>query len=195
MDPEQRIQPAVRAILESVGEDPDRNGLEETPERVARSLMELTRGYREDPAAHLDRVFEGEYDDPPADAPRHGIILVRDIPFHSLCEHHILPFHGNCSVAYIPDGKITGLSKIARCVRGFASRLQVQERMTNQVARAMEDRLDAEGVAVKITARHLCMEMRGVRSPGTETVTSAVRGRFYRDDASRAEVFKLMEAE
>ena len=194
MQTEPRIQPvdldraaaAVREILIAVGEDPDRDGLLETPQRVARAYAELLSGYREDPAAHLDRQFEVEHDE---------MVLVRDIPFSSLCEHHMLPFIGKAHVAYIPGtaGKVTGLSKFARVVDGFARRLQVQERLTVQIAEAMMDRLKATGVLVVIEAEHLCMTMRGVDKPGALTTTSAVRGLLKTSPTTRAEALHLIE--
>lgn len=183
-----RLCAAVREILCAVGEDPTRPGLKATPERVARAWDELTAGYREDPAHHLDRSFPIETTEA-----RHGIVLVRDIPFYSLCEHHMLPFHGVAHVGYVPGDRLVGLSKIARCVKGYAARLQVQERMTEQVVDAMQEKLEPKGVAVVVKAEHLCMGMRGVRVDGTLTTTSAVRGVFWTDQRARAEVLKLME--
>jgi GTP cyclohydrolase IA len=181
-----RIAAAVREILAAVGEDPNRDGLLETPQRVARAYVELLAGYREDPAAHLDRQFEVDHDE---------MVIVRDIPFSSLCEHHMLPFIGRAHVAYIPgpDGRVTGLSKFARVVDGFARRLQVQERLTVQVADAMMDRLGADGVLVVMEAEHLCMTMRGVDKPGALTTTSAVRGQLKSNPATRAEALQLIE--
>jgi GTP cyclohydrolase IA len=181
-----RIAAAVREILAAVGEDPDRDGLLQTPQRVARAYVELLAGYREDPAAHLDRQFEVDHDE---------MVIVRDIPFSSLCEHHMLPFIGRAHVAYIPgpDGRVTGLSKFARVVDGFARRLQVQERLTVQVADAMMDRLGADGVLVVMEAEHLCMTMRGVGKPGALTTTSAVRGQLKSNPATRAEALQLIE--
>lgn len=179
------IERAVRLILSSVGEDPDRNGLLDTPARVARSYGELLRGYREDPADHLDRQFEVDHDE---------MVIVRNIPFSSMCEHHMLPFIGRANVAYLPGpgGKVCGLSKLARVVDGYAKRLQVQERLVGQIADAIVDRLSAAGVLVVIEAEHLCMSMRGVQKPGSMTTTSAVRGLLKENAVTRAEALGLI---
>jgi len=180
-----RIARAVREILVAVGEDPDREGLLATPERVARMYSEIFVGLREDPAHHLTVTFEESHDE---------MVMVRDIPLYSACEHHLVPFHGVAHVAYIPgdDGRITGLSKLARLVEGFARRPQVQERLTTQVADAMVEVLAPKGVFVVIECEHLCMSMRGVHKPGTLTVTSAVRGIFKDNAATRAEAMALI---
>ena len=180
-----RIAAAVREILLAVGEDPERDGLVKTPMRVARMYEEIFAGLREDPAQHLTVTFEASHDE---------MVLVRDIPLYSACEHHLVPFHGVAHVAYIPgdDGRITGLSKLARLVDGFARRPQVQERLTSQVADAMVEILQPRGVFVVIECEHLCMSMRGVRKPGTLTVTSAVRGIFKANPATRAEAMALI---
>mgnify|MGYP000023112521 CR=1 FL=1 len=180
-----RIEAAVREILAAVGEDPDRDGLLETPKRVAKAYNEILGGYQEDPAAHLDKQFEVDHRE---------LVIVKDIPFASLCEHHMLPFIGRAQVAYIPgpSGKVCGLSKLARLVDGFARRLQVQERLNMQVANALMDRLGAEGALVVMEAEHLCMSMRGVRKPGATTTTSAVRGCLKDSAASRAEALSLI---
>ena len=180
-----RIEAAVREILAAVGEDPDRDGLLETPKRVAKAYNEILGGYQEDPAAHLDKQFEVDHRE---------LVIVKDIPFASLCEHHMLPFIGRAHVAYIPgpSGKVCGLSKLARLVDGFARRLQVQERLNMQVANALMDRLGAEGALVVMEAEHLCMSMRGVRKPGATTTTSAVRGCLKDSAASRAEALSLI---
>ena len=180
-----RIEAAVREILAAVGEDPNRDGLLDTPARVARSYGELLKGYQGDPADHLDRQFEVDHDE---------MVIVRDIPFSSLCEHHMLPFIGRAHVAYLPgaDGKVCGLSKLARVVDGYAKRLQVQERLTVEVADAMMTRLEARGVLVTIEAEHLCMTMRGVQKPGAMTTTSAVRGLLKTNAATRAEALGLI---
>ncbi len=182
-----RIEAAVREILESVGENPDRDGLIDTPGRVARAYSELLSGYREDPAAHLDKQFEVDHDE---------MVIVRDISFSSLCEHHMLPFIGRAHVAYLPGpgGKVCGLSKLARVVDGYARRLQVQERLTGQVADALIDRLTAAGALVVIEAEHLCMSMRGVSKPGAVTTTSAVRGLLKQNSSTRAEALGLIRA-
>jgi GTP cyclohydrolase I len=180
-----RIEGAVREILAAIGEDPDRDGLLETPGRVARMYAEVCGGLREDPADHLEKTFEVEHDE---------IIVVRDITFYSICEHHLIPFFGKAHVAYLPqqDGRITGLSKLARLVDGFAKRPQVQERLTGQIADALEEKLAPRGAAVVLEAEHLCMSMRGIRKPGARTVTSSMRGIFRSNPASREEVLKLI---
>ena len=180
-----RIEAAVREILIAVGEDPDRDGLVRTPARVAAMYAEVMGGLHEDPSEHLQVVFEAGHDE---------MVMVRDIAFASLCEHHLVTFHGKAHVAYIPgeDGCITGLSKLARVVDGFARRPQVQERLTTQVADAIDERLKPRGALVVIEAEHLCMSMRGVRKPGTVTVTSAVRGLFRTDARTRAEAMAFI---
>ncbi len=180
-----RIQAAVREILIAVGEDPDRDGLLETPRRVAKAYNEILGGYQEDPGKHLDKQFDVDHNE---------LVIVKDIPFASLCEHHMLPFIGRAHVAYIPSegGKVCGLSKLSRLVDGFARRLQVQERLNMQVADALMDRLGADGAMVVIEAEHLCMSMRGVRKPGAMTTTSAVRGCLKDSAASRAEALSLI---
>ncbi|MBK6668370.1 MAG: GTP cyclohydrolase I FolE [Actinobacteria bacterium] len=182
-----RIAAAVREILAAIGEDPDRDGLQDTPARVARMYAETCAGLHEDPSLHLKVAFDADHDE---------MILVRDIPFYSMCEHHLVPFFGHAHVAYIPnvDGRITGLSKLARLVDGYAKRPQVQERLTTQVADAMETVLRPRGTLVLLEAEHLCMGMRGVRKPGSSTVTSAVRGIFRNDVAARAEAMRLVGA-
>jgi GTP cyclohydrolase I len=182
-----RVERAVRDLLEAVGEDIDRDGLVSTPGRVARLYAEVLSGMHEDPSEHLTVTFEAEHDE---------MVMVRDIPFASLCEHHLVPFSGRAHVAYIPgaDGRVTGLSKLARLVDGFARRLQVQERMTTQVAEALVKALDPWGVLVVIEAEHLCMSIRGVKKPGTMTVTSAVRGGFKDDPRARAEAMAFINA-
>ncbi|BDZ61996.1 GTP cyclohydrolase 1 [Demequina sediminis] len=179
-----RIEAAVREILAAVGENPDRDGLRDTPARVARAYEEFFGGLHQDPADVLSAVFELGHEE---------MILVKDIELYSMCEHHLVPFHGVAHVAYIPgtDGRITGLSKLARLVDVFAKRPQVQERLTTQVADALVDELGARGVIVVVEAEHLCMSMRGVRKPGSRTVTSAVRGAM-RDGATRAEAMSLI---
>jgi GTP cyclohydrolase I len=182
-----RVAKAVREILEAIGEDPDRDGLRETPARVARMYAETCSGLHEEPAQHLKVTFDAGHDE---------MIMVRDIPLYSLCEHHLVPFSGFAHVAYIPnvDGRVTGLSKVARLVDGFARRPQVQERLTTQVADAIEATLQPRGVLVVIEAEHLCMAMRGVRKPGTSTVTSAVRGVFRDDVSARLEAMQFVES-
>jgi GTP cyclohydrolase I len=181
----ERIERAMREILLAIGEDPDRDGLVRTPHRVAEMYAEIFRGLHEDPSRHLIVTFEANHDE---------MVLVRDIALYSMCEHHLAPFHGRAHVAYIPgdDGRITGLSKLARLVDGFAKRPQVQERLTTQIADAIVNVLQPRGAFVMIEAEHLCMSMRGVRKPGTLTLTSAVRGLFKDSAATRAEVMSLI---
>jgi GTP cyclohydrolase I len=180
-----RIERAVREILEAIGEDPDRDGLVRTPLRIAKMYEEIFAGMREDPSQHLTVTFEAEHDE---------MVMVRDIPLHSMCEHHLVPFAGRAHVAYIPgaDGRITGLSKIARLVDGFAKRPQVQERLTTQIADALVEVLSPSGVLVLIEAEHFCMSMRGVKKPGSLTITNAVRGLFKSNAATRAEAMSLI---
>ena len=180
-----RIEAAVREILLAVGEDPDRDGLTRTPARVARAYAELFAGLRVDPSQVLTTTFEANHEE---------LVLVRDIEVMSLCEHHLLPFHGSAHIGYIPgvDGRITGLSKLARLVDGLARRPQVQERLTTQVADALVKYLDPRGAAVVLEAEHLCMSMRGIRKPGSRTVTSAVRGIFRQSPATRSEAMSLV---
>jgi len=181
-----RIERAVREILEAIGEDPDRDGLVRTPERIAKMYIdEIFTGLRQDPAQHLTVTFEADHDE---------MVMVRDIAVHSMCEHHLVPFAGKAHVAYIPgdDGRITGLSKIARLVDGFAKRPQVQERLTTQIADALVEELKPNGVLVMIEAEHFCMSMRGVKKPGSLTITSAVRGLFKTNAATRAEAMSLI---
>lgn len=179
-----RAQAAVRELLYAIGEDPEREGLRETPARVARALGEFFVGLDQRPEDILSTTFDIDHDE---------LILVRDIEVYSTCEHHLLPFHGVAHVGYIPavSGVVTGLSKLARLVDIFARRPQVQERLTSQVADALVEHLDAQGVIVVVDAEHLCMTMRGVRKPGARTITSAVRGQL-RDPATRAEAMSLL---
>jgi GTP cyclohydrolase I len=181
----ERISKAVREILEAMGEDPDRDGLRDTPERVARMYAEICAGLHEQADTHLAATFESGYDE---------MVMVRDIPVHSVCEHHIIPFIGMAHVAYIPgeDGRITGLSKLARLVDAYARRPQVQERLTTQVADEIDRTLAPRGVMVVVEAEHLCMTMRGVRKPGSTTVTSAVRGLFRTSVATREEAMRFI---
>jgi GTP cyclohydrolase I len=181
-----RIEAAVREILEAIGEDPDRDGLQRTPRRIANMYVdEIFTGLHEDPSSHLTVTFEAEHDE---------MVMVRDIAVHSVCEHHLVPFAGKAHVAYIPgdDGRITGLSKIARLIDGFARRPQVQERLTTQIADALVHVLNPTGVLVMIEAEHFCMSMRGVQKPGSLTITSAVRGLFKTNAATRAEAMSLI---
>ena len=180
-----RAEAAIREFLLAVGEDPDRPGLLETPDRVARAASELFGGYDEDPAAHLRKQFH--------ESDNEEMVVVRDIPFSSMCEHHILPFTGRAHVAYIPRaGRITGLSKIARMVNGYARRMQLQERLTAQIADAMMDELEPLGALVVLEAEHTCMTMRGIKSAGALTVSSAVRGAFRSDIKTREEALRLL---
>jgi GTP cyclohydrolase I len=179
-----RIEKAVREIIEALGEDPDREGLAETPRRVAAFYSEVFDGLHRDPGDVVDAFFGEEH--------YQEIVMVREIPFYSMCEHHFVPFHGQAHVAYIPKGRVTGLSKLARLVEGFARRPQMQERLTAQVADALTDRLEPLGVMVVVEAEHLCMSMRGVRKPGATTVTSAVRGIMESQPATRAEAMSLL---
>jgi GTP cyclohydrolase I len=178
-----RIEAAVREILSAVGEDPDREGLQETPARVARMYAEVFSGLHMDPARHLQRVFHERYDE---------VVLVRDIQFNSMCEHHLLPFSGQAHIGYLPDGKVVGLSKLARVVEEVARRPQVQERMTETIADLVEQELSARGVAVVLQASHSCMTIRGIRKPGSLCVTSALRGTFREDQSSRSEILGLI---
>ncbi|HEX9847844.1 MAG TPA: GTP cyclohydrolase I FolE [Acidimicrobiia bacterium] len=179
-----RIEKAVKEIIEALGEDPDREGLLETPERVARFYAEVFEGIHQDPGDVIDAFFGEEH--------YQEIVMVREIPFYSMCEHHFVPFHGQAHVAYMPQGRVTGLSKLARLVDGYARRPQMQERLTAQVADCLNDRLDPLGVLVVIEAEHLCMSMRGVRKPGARTVTSAVRGVMETNAATRSEAMSLL---
>ncbi len=178
-----RIEKAVREILIAVGEDPNREGLIKTPNRVARAYGELMAGLQDDPKRHLKTVFTEEYDE---------VVLLRDIEFHSLCEHHLLPFTGRAHVAYLPDGKVVGLSKLARLVEGYARRPQVQERLTTQIADALMEELAPIGAACVIEATHTCMTIRGAKKHGSTMVTSALRGIFKENPSSRAEILTLM---
>ncbi|MDQ2825375.1 MAG: GTP cyclohydrolase I FolE [Actinomycetota bacterium] len=182
-----RIERAVREILEAIGEDPDREGLLRTPERVADMYAEIFAGLSEDQADHLSVTFAADHDE---------MVMVKDVPLYSMCEHHLAPFVGRAHVAYVPNanGRITGLSKLARLVDSYARRLQVQERLTSQIADEIDAKLAPRGVLVVIEAEHLCMSMRGVRKPGTTTVTSAVRGLFRSNPATRAEAMAFIHS-
>jgi GTP cyclohydrolase IA len=180
---EARIEKAVREILSAVGEDLNRDGLKDTPARVARMYGELLAGMHDDPNTHISRVFNENYDE---------IVLLRDIPFYSMCEHHLMPFIGSAHVAYLPSGKILGVSKLARIVDCFARRLQTQERLTYQIADCLMSNLKPLGVAVVLEAAHSCMTIRGIKKPGSVMVTSAVRGLFRKDPRSRNEIMSLI---
>ncbi len=181
-----RIERAVREILFAVGEDPDREGLRETPARVARMYAELFSGLRDDPRVHLKKFFTEKYDE---------VVLVRDISFNSTCEHHMMPFIGKAHIGYMPDGRVVGLSKLARVVECVARRPQVQERMTEEIANLLIEELEVKGVAVVIEAVHTCMTVRGVRKPGSVCVTSAMKGIFRSNPSSRAEIMTLIYGE
>lgn len=178
-----RIERAVREILAAVGEDPDREGLLETPRRVARMYAELFRGLHDDPREHLQKFFTEKYDE---------MVLVRDISFNSMCEHHLLPFSGRAHIGYVPDGRVVGLSKLARVVEVVSQRPQVQERMTEQIANLLIEELNVKGVAVVLEATHSCMTIRGIRKPGSICVTSAMKGIFRSNLSSRSEVMTLI---
>lgn len=181
----ERVQRAMRDLIASIGEDPNREGLRDTPRRVADMYLEIFSGLREDPADALSVGFEEGHQE---------MVIVKDIPFYSMCEHHFLPFHGVAHVGYIPNGRVVGLSKLARAVDILARRPQLQERLSTQLADAIMKALDPQGVGVVISANHLCMTMRGVRKPGSLTVTSAMRGVFQRSAATRAEFMSLINA-
>jgi len=178
-----KIKAAVRRLLEAIGEDPDREGLKETPDRVARMYEEIFGQGEEDPRLSLSKKFDEQH---------HELVLVKDIPFFSMCEHHLMPFFGKTHVAYIPQGQIVGISKLARVVESFARRPQVQERMTSQIADIVNEELEPEGVAVVCEAVHTCMTMRGVKKPGSTVITSAMRGAFRKNISTRAEIMSLI---
>ena len=175
-----RIEIAVRDNLKAIGEDPSRDGLKATPSRVARMYEEIFNGNQDDPGLHLNTTFDENYNE---------IVVLKDIPFYSMCEHHMMPFHGKAHLAYLPKGRIVGISKLARLVEGYARRLQVQERLTCQIADTLMKTLKPRGVAVLLEASHSCMTMRGVKKPGSLMVTSALRGHFITDHAARDEVW------
>ena len=179
----ERIAGAVREILSALGEDPDREGLKKTPMRVAKMYAEMFSGMHHDPAEHLKTFFSEKYNE---------LVVLRDVPFHSMCEHHLLPFEGKAHIAYLPDGKVVGLSKLARVVDAFALRPQVQERLTTQIADILTVELGAKGVAVVMEAVHTCMTCRGVKKPGSVMVTSAIRGECRTNASTRAEVMALL---
>lgn len=180
----ERIEKAVREILEAIGEDPNREGLVKTPKRVAAMYSELFAGTHEDPSRHLQTFFTERYDE---------IVILRDIPFHSMCEHHLMPFIGKAHIAYLPDGKVVGVSKLARLVEGLSHRMQVQERLTMQTADMLMEHLKPKGVAVVMVAQHTCMTIRGVKKPGSSMITSALRGIFKTNLASRTEILSLLK--
>ena len=178
-----RIERAIREVLLAIGEDPDREGLRKTPNRVARAYSELVAGLQDDPRRHLRTVFTAKYEE---------VVLLRDIPFASICEHHLLPFLGRAHVAYLPKGKVVGLSKLARLVEGYARRPQIQEQMTRQIGQALMDELQPQGAAVVVEATHTCMTIRGVKKTGATMITSCLLGLFRSDARTRAEVLSLM---
>ncbi len=183
----QRIENAVREILSAIGEDPDREGLQETPKRVANMYAEIFAGLEDDPKRHLKIFNESNNDE---------MVVVRDIPMYSMCEHHLLPFVGKAHIAYIPsDGKVIGLSKLARIVDSFSKKPQLQERLTSQIADFLEENLSPKGIAVVIEAEHLCMTMRGARAAGAKTQTSALRGIMRKDARTRAEAMSLLRGD
>ena len=178
-----RIAAAVREILSAIGEDPDREGLRETPQRVARMYQELFGGLHDDPATYTKKFFSENYNE---------IVLVRDISFNSICEHHLMPFMGTVHIGYIPDGRVIGLSKLARVIEVFSHRPQLQERLTEDIAELLYRELRAKAVAVVVEAEHTCMTLRGVKKPGSTCVTSALRGGFLKNSSSRAEILALI---
>ncbi len=182
---QQKIKTAVRMILEAIGEDPTREGLRETPERIAEMYTEIFEGLGQDPAQELAVGFEEDHEE---------MVVVKDIPFYSCCEHHLLPFHGIAHVGYIPQGRVAGISKIARVVELLARRPQLQERLTSQIADTVMEALRPQGVAVVVEAVHLCMTMRGIKKPGSVIVTSAIRGQFRRSAATRMEFLELIKS-
>ncbi|WP_432408268.1 GTP cyclohydrolase I FolE [Wukongibacter sp. M2B1] len=181
----QKIEKAVREILEAIGEDPEREGLKDTPRRIAKMYEEIFSGLTEDPGKHLEIYFQDEKHE--------ELVLVKDIPFYSMCEHHFAPFFGKAHVGYLPkNGKLTGLSKLARVVDTVAKRPQLQERLTATIAETLMDKLEPHGVIVVVEAEHMCMTMRGIKKSGSKTVTSAVRGLFNKDAKARAEAMSLI---
>lgn len=183
MADKQKIEEAVKMILEAVGEDPNREGLVETPARIARMYEEILGGMQEDPATYLSKTFSSN---------NTGIVLEKDITFYSMCEHHMLPFYGKAHVAYIPNGKVVGLSKLARTVEVYAKRLQLQEQMTDQIADALMKELGVKGAMVMTEAEHMCMTMRGVKKPGSKTVSIATRGCFTTDESLKNTFFQML---
>lgn len=181
---QEKVRQAVRLLLEGIGEDPTREGLVETPDRVARMYTELAGGMDQDASEHLSKTFTVASND---------LVIERDITFYSLCEHHLLPFYGRAAIGYVPDGRVAGLSKLARTVEVFARRLQLQEQLTSQVADALMEHLKPQGVIVFMEAEHMCMTMRGVQKPGTKTATLARRGVFETDPALEARFFRMLE--
>ena len=181
---EKKIEQAVKLLLEGMGEDITREGLQDTPGRIARMYQELFAGMDEDPGTHLAKTFHVKTSD---------LVVEKDIPFYSMCEHHMLPFYGKAHVAYIPDGEVVGISKLARCVEVFAKRLQLQEQLTAQVADALMQHLSPKGVMVVLEAEHMCMTMRGVKKPGAKTVTMALRGEFENNHDLQEQFFRMIQ--
>lgn len=181
---QEKIRKGIRLLLEGMGEDTEREGLKETPDRIARMYEEIFAGYEEDPEVHLSKTFTVDTDE---------MVLEKDIVFYSMCEHHLMPFYGKAHVAYIPDGKVAGLSKLARTVEVYARRLQLQEQMTGQIANALMKYLKPKGVMVAVEAEHLCMTMRGIKKPGSKTVTVAARGAFKDDINLQNQFFKMLK--
>ena len=179
-----KIEEAIRLLLEGIGEDTDREGLKDTPERVARMYEELCAGMEQNPEEHLSKVFTCDND---------HVVIEKDITFYSTCEHHLMPFYGKTHIAYIPNGKVVGISKLARTVEVFARRLQIQEQMTEQIADAIEKYLGAKGVFVMVEAEHMCMSARGIKKPGSRTITFAAKGKFAEDGTMRSEMISLMK--
>jgi len=180
---QEKVKEAVRLLLEGIGEDPEREGLKDTPDRIARMYTELMAGYDDAPANHLSRTFTAENNE---------MVLEKDIVFYSMCEHHMMPFFGRAHIAYIPNGKVVGLSKLARCVETYARRLQIQEKMTAEIADAMMEELKPQGVMIVVEAEHLCMTARGVKKPGSKTTTVVTRGVFKEDERLQDLFFKLL---
>ena len=180
---EKKIREAVKMMLEAIGEDPEREGLVDTPDRIARMYKEIFSGLNQSPEKHLRKVFTVDSDD---------IVLEKDIIFYSMCEHHLMPFYGKAHIAYIPDGKVVGLSKLARTVEVFARRLQLQERMSAQIADAIMKYVEVKGVMVVVEAEHMCMTMRGIKKPGSKTVTAVARGLFKSEPRLRDEVYRMI---
>lgn len=180
-----KIEQGIKLLLEGIGEDVGREGLKDTPERVARMYEELCAGMVQNPAEHLSKTFTCDND---------HVVLEKDITFYSTCEHHLMPFYGKAHIAYIPNGKIVGISKLARTVEVYARRLQIQEQMTNQIADAIEECLGAKGVFAMVEAEHMCMSARGIKKPGSKTITFAAKGKFQEDDMLKNEIISLIKA-
>lgn len=181
---QKKIEEAVKLLLEGIGEDVNREGLKETPARVARMYQELCAGMEQNPKEHLSRVFSCDNE---------NVVIEKDITFYSTCEHHLMPFYGKVHIAYIPNGKVVGISKLARTVEVYARRLQIQEQMTNQIAEAIEEYLGAKGVYVMVEAEHMCMSARGIKKPGSKTITFAAKGVFQENEALRQEITMLVK--